>query len=455
MLRGKKIIVVGLGITGLSCIRWLVHKGARLAVADSRTEPPGLLDFQTAYPAIPVYAGPLEAELLQTCDMIVRSPGVSQYEPALLAAKAAGVPIVGDIELFARHIAHWPARVIAITGSNGKSTVTTMVGDMVRKAGFSAVVAGNIGTPVLDTLLAIETGEATRPDIFVLELSSFQLETTYSLNPVAATVLNISEDHLDRYQDLEDYARTKARVFQGNGVMLLNRQDTFSPAMVRQGRTVRWFGQDAPRNEDEYGLEEINGEYVLRHGTQTLLPMNALTVAGLHNAANALAAIALCRAAGMPLAPLTEALQAFCGLKHRVEKVAQIDGVTYFDDSKGTNVGATEAALKGMTQPVLLIAGGQGKGQDFSPLKAACAAHCRLVLLIGQDAAQIAAALEGGVPSINCKTLEEAVFAAAQHAQSGDIVLLSPACASLDMFRDYKHRGAAFVAAVQRLKAET
>jgi UDP-N-acetylmuramoylalanine--D-glutamate ligase len=452
MLRGQKIIVIGLGITGLSCVRWLINAGAEVSMADSRLNPCDTAGFKMTYPNIPLYLGPLQAEVLQEYDLIVCSPGVPQSEPALVQSVKAGIPVVGDIEIFAQHIKDWSSQVIAITGSNGKSTVTTMVGNMAREAGLQVVVAGNIGTPVLDALLALEAQGAAQPDIFVLELSSFQLESTFSLNAAAATVLNVSEDHLDRYESMKHYAQAKARIFQGQGIMLLNRQDPFCVAMAKTNRDIRWFGQDAPRTAAEYGLQLNQGKYVLQQGNEVFMHLAELTIAGLHNAANALAAIALCEAVGMPRAPLLRGLKNFTGLAHRLQQVAVIEGVTYYDDSKGTNVGSTEAALKGMIQPVILIAGGQGKGQDFAPLKVACKAHCRLVILLGQDAVQIEAALENVVPVIHVKTVEDAVNLAAEKAKPNEVVLLSPACASLDMFVDYKQRGAAFVAAVKKLE---
>lgn len=291
------------------------------------------------------------------------------------------------------------------------------------------------------------------PDVFVLELSSFQLETTFTLNPVAATVLNVSEDHMDRYRGLDDYAAAKARIFQGDGVQVLNRDDPRALAMAQAGRPVATFGLDEP-GEGHYGLRSRDGKPWLAFGSEYLMAVADLPVAGLHNAANALAALALCRPLGLPFEPLLQALREFKGLPHRVEKVNQVRGVTFYDDSKGTNVGATEAALKGMACPVVLIAGGDGKGQDFSPLKDAVAGRARAVVLIGRDADLIAAALEGsGVPLLRAATLEEAVDKAFEAARPGDGVLLSPACASWDMFRNYKHRAEVFIAAAKALEA--
>jgi UDP-N-acetylmuramoylalanine--D-glutamate ligase len=378
--------------------------------------------------------------------------------PAIAAAVARGVPALGDVELFAQAIAGTGVKVIAITGSNGKSTVTSMVGQMCEAAGLKAVMAGNIGLPVLDALTA-----SPDADVFVLELSSFQLETTTSLNADAATVLNISEDHLDRYKNLAHYAATKAAIFAGTGVAVLNREDAHCLAMAAAlpSRQIAWFGADAPRATDEYGLK--GPEFTLSLGDEALLNAAELPVAGLHNAVNALSAIALCRAIGLETAPLLAALKSFTGLAHRVEYVATVQGVDYFDDSKGTNVGATEAALKGMTRPVVLIAGGDGKGQDFRPLKAACERICRAVILIGRDAPILAEALneaqsqfvdfdnEHLLPILQLPNMEMAVQFASNFAESGDVVLLSLACASLDMYRNYHHRAEVFIAAVKGL----
>ncbi|MBY0446781.1 MAG: UDP-N-acetylmuramoyl-L-alanine--D-glutamate ligase, partial [Burkholderiales bacterium] len=373
-------------------------------------------------------------------------------------------PALGDVELFALAIAGSAAKVIAITGSNGKSTVTSMVGQMCAAAGLKTVMAGNIGLPVLDALTA--TPDA---DVFVLELSSFQLETTTSLNADAATVLNISEDHLDRYKNLAHYAATKAAIFAGTGVVVLNREDAHCLAMAAEleSRQIVWFGADEPRTAAEYGLQ--GPEFTLGCGSEAFFNAADLPVAGLHNAVNALSAIALCRAIGVETAPLVAALKSFTGLAHRVEFVATVQGVAYFDDSKGTNVGATEAALKGMTRPVVLIAGGDGKGQDFRPLKAACERICRAVILIGRDAPILAEALneaqspfidtddsddseaENLLPVLQLPTMEMAVQFASNFAESGDVVLLSPACASLDMYRNYHHRAEVFIAAVKGL----
>ncbi|NHQ87944.1 UDP-N-acetylmuramoyl-L-alanine--D-glutamate ligase [Iodobacter sp. HSC-16F04] len=456
--QGKHCIVVGLGESGFSAAKWLAAQGARVTVADSRSTPPNLEQLHAAHPDIELRLGAFSDATFADAGALIVSPGVPLATPAIAAAVARGVPALGDVELFAQAIAGTAVKVIAITGSNGKSTVTSMVGQMCEAAGLKAVMAGNIGLPVLDALTA-------RPDadVFVLELSSFQLETTTSLNADAATVLNISEDHLDRYKNLAHYAATKAAIFAGTGVVVLNREDAHCQAMAAAlpSRQIVWFGADAPRAADEYGLK--GAEFTLSLGDEALLNAAELPVAGLHNAVNALSAIALCRAIGLETAPLLAALKSFKGLAHRVEFVATVNGVDYFDDSKGTNVGATEAALKGMTRPVVLIAGGDGKGQDFRPLKAACERICRAVILIGRDAPILAEALneaqsqfvdfdnEHLLPILQLPNMEMAVQFASNFAESGDVVLLSPACASLDMYRNYHHRAEVFIAAVKGL----
>ncbi len=460
-LRDKQVLVLGLGDTGLSLARWLARQGARVSVADSRAVPPHVDKLRTEVPDAILVCGPYRQLDFDAAQLIAISPGVPLAEPLVAEAVKRGIPVVGDVELFAQALHQLNTQhstlntaVLAITGSNGKSTVTEMVGAMCRKAGLNTVVAGNIGLPVLDAL-----GEAERnkiaPDVYVLELSSFQLETTASLNPDAATVLNVSEDHLDRYPGMAEYAAAKARIFVGDGVQVLNREDALSSGMALAGRKISTFGLDAAQGADDWGLRQVDGEIWLAHGAENLMKAGELPLAGLHNAANALAALALCAALGLPPAPLLAALREFKGLPHRVEFVAEIGGATYYDDSKGTNVGATVAAISGFSSKpgkVVLLAGGDGKGQDFSPLRAAVASHARAVVLIGRDGPKIGTVLEGcGVPLISASTLEEAVALAAGYAQSGDAVLLSPACASWDMFRNYAHRAQVFIAAVQRL----
>ena len=452
----KNVLVLGLGETGLSLVCWLSAQGARLRVVDSRSEPPGLAEAGRHVAAGQIFCGAFGDALLEGIDLIAISPGVPLSDPFVQRAAARGIPIVGDIELFAQQLriqdSGFRTKVIAITGANGKTTVTSMVEHLCKAAGKDAVAAGNISPAVLDVVLA---RGANQPEIWVLELSSFQLETTATLNADAATVLNISEDHLDRYAGIDEYAAAKARIFTGSGVLILNRDDARSMAMALPGREAVTFGLDVSSHERDFGVERERGDIWLMQGDQRLLKVSDLQIAGMHNVANALAALALCRAIDLPMPALLEALRSFRGLPHRVERVAEIDGVVYYDDSKGTNVGATVAALEGLGRKVVLLAGGEGKGQDFAPLKPAVMRHARAVVLIGRDAPLIASALEGcGVPLLHVKNMNDAVRQAAQLAQAGDAVLLSPACASFDMFRNYAHRAEIFVEAVHELIKE-
>ena len=448
-LQGKPVCVIGLGETGLASARWLAAQGAVVRVADTRAAPPHAADLARDVPAAELVCGPLNAATFAGCAMLVVSPGVPVATPAIAAFAAGGGEVVGDVELFARAVRALPAKVIAITGSNGKTTVTSLVGHLCEAAGRKTLVAGNIGLPVLE---ALAQAERDCPDVFVLELSSFQLETTGSLDAVAATCLNISEDHLDRYRDLLAYADSKTAVFDGGGVQVLNRDDLFCRAMTRPGRPVAWFSLADPAAD--YHLVERDGRHWLAVHGDAVLDFADMQLTGLHNAANALAALALCEAAGLPRAALLAGLKTFKGLAHRVEHVLSLNGVDFYDDSKGTNVGATEAALKGMTRPVVLIAGGDGKGQDFGPLKPALARIGRAVCLVGRDAPLVRAALAGlDLPLIDCATVEEATAQAYTAARPGDVVLLSPACSSLDMFKSYAHRAEAFIAAARALAA--
>ena len=452
--KGTKVLVLGLGDSGLSMARWLSRQGAVVSVADTRAEPPHATVLARELPQVALGRGELSEASLRAADMIAISPGIDRRTPAIVRALHRGTTVVGDVELFARGVAAdaslSQAKIVAITGTNGKSTVTAMAGDICKASGIDTVVAGNIGPPVLDALSEIETGNR-RPGAFVLELSSFQLETTASLNADAATMLNLSEDHLDRYDDIDEYARAKARVFNGTGVQVLSRDDSRSLGMALPGRAHVYFGLAAPARDEDWGITERRGESSLARGDKTVLPLRELPVAGLHNAANALAAAALCGAIGVADAPICQGLRAFKGLPHRVQKVAEIDGVTYYDDSKGTNVGSTVAALNGFMQPVVLIAGGDGKGQDFSPLRQPVTRHARAVILIGRDGDKIAAALaDCGVPVECAADMGDAVEKARALSRSGDVVLLSPACASYDMFRNYGHRGDVFAAEVRK-----
>lgn len=445
-LKDKQVLVLGLGDTGLSALRWLHAQGARLSVADTRDNPPGVAALKTELPQVKLYTGAFTAAMFADVDLVVASPGVPLSEPEIQAAIQRGVPVVGDVELFAQYRPN-SAKVIAITGANGKTTVTTLVGEMCKTAGLKTIVAGNIGLPVLDAL-GMET-----PDVYVLELSSFQLETTSNLVVDAATMLNLSEDHMDRYASMQDYAIAKARIFYNAKLQVLNRDDAWSMLMARAKLPQVTFGLDADEDEHSYGLRTVDGETWLSCGEHDLMNVRDLKISGLHNAANALAAIALCRGIGIDYVPVIQTLYNFKGLPHRVEWVANIDDVDYFDDSKGTNVGATCAALSGLSQKVVLIAGGDGKGQDFSPLKQPVSDNARAVVLIGRDAPLIEKELlETGVALYHAADLPEAVNIARKLAQAEDAVLLSPACASFDMFKNYVHRAEVFVNAVKRLE---
>lgn len=474
--KNKSVLVLGLGETGQSMLRWLSAQGARLRAADSRSAPPGAAEAERIVGSGQILCGPFSASMFDGVDLVAISPGVPLRDPVVASAVARGIQVVGDIELFAQQIrgqqapaatsSRSPALspegkrgeremqplILAITGANGKTTVTSMTEHLCKAAGRDAVAAGNISPAVLDAVMA---RGANQPEIWVLELSSFQLETTFSLNAHAATVLNVSEDHLDRYSGMDEYASAKARIFQGNGVQVLNRGDARSLGMLLPGREIVTFGLDMPRNKVDWGIEHAADGIWLVQGRERLLKAEELQVAGLHNAANALAALALCRAIDLPMPVLLDALRSFKGLPHRVERVAEIGNVIYYDDSKGTNVGATIAAMQGLGRKAVLIAGGEGKGQDFSPLNPVVAEHARAVVLIGRDAPLIEAALNGcGVYVLRARDMSDAVQQASALAQSGDAVLLSPACASFDMFRNYAHRAEAFVNAVRRLDPE-
>ncbi len=440
----KRALVVGLGLTGGSCVRHLVARGYKVAGVDTRPAPPAFEMLRREFPQATLHTGGLPERLFADPGLLVVSPGVSLKEPAVARAIERGAQAVGDIELFARAAT---APVLAITGANGKSTVTALTGEMCRAGGLQTAVGGNIGVPALELL------EQPVPDVYVLELSSFQLETTWSLNARAATALNLTPDHMDRYRDLAEYAAAKARVFRGNGTMVLNADDARVLGMSVPGRRVVHFGLGAPLAAGDYGVRAHAGAEWLVRGEERLLRASEVLLAGRHNLANVLAAMALSETVGVPVAAQIEAVRRFRGLPHRTELVAEQDGVRWINDSKGTNVGATVAALNGMTAPTILIAGGDGKGQDFGALKPAVAAHARAVVLIGRDAALIAAALGAVVPTQRADDLPQAVALAQRLARPGDAVLLSPACASFDMFRNYEHRGDVFRAAVRELVA--
>jgi len=427
-LAGKRVLVLGLGDSGLSAARWVEREGGKARVADTRSSPPQKNNFGGE-----LHTGPFHPRLLDNVDLICVSPGLSLEQELIRAAVAANIPVLGDIELFAWHNRQ---PVLAITGTNGKTTVTSLTGHLLRAGGVDCEVAGNISPPVLDALMKRQIP----PAAWVLELSSYQLETTWSLAPAAAAMLNLTEDHFDRYTGLDHYGAAKARIFMGAGTQVLNRDDARSLAMAQAGKKPVTFGLDAPRGED-FGVRDRK----LVQGRNVIVDIDELPVRGAHNVSNALAACALVSVLGID--PRL-GLKTFKGLPHRLQLVATRRGVEWYDDSKGTNVGATVAALRGLGKQAVLILGGEGKGQDFSPLREPVREFATRVLLIGRDAPVIEKALSG-LPTERCRSLEEAVQKAAEIPSQA--VLLSPACASFDMFRDYKHRGEAFAAAVEAL----
>ena len=489
-LAHKNILVLGLGASGLAMARWCAREGANVVVADTREAPPQLLALQAQVPSATFVHAVLDEALLQQSafDLVLKSPGLAPASIAALttAAVAAGIPCGGELSLFLQALADLKAtegyapEIIGITGTNGKTTVTSLTGLLVQHAGKSVAVAGNIGPTLLDTLTekldARRDGE-TMPEVWVLELSSFQLDGCSNFEPSVATILNVTQDHLDWHGTLAAYTAAKSRIF-GHGLMLLNRNDPLVMAALpplvkgRQLRNYITFGADEPTRPGDYGIQTTNGmtwlvraieadetvkrrkdEEMVLH-IQRFMPLDALRIRGRHNATNALAALALATAAGCPLAPMLHGLREYRGEPHRVESVAVLGEVEYFDDSKGTNVGATVAALQGLgvERKLVLIVGGEGKGQDFSPLAAPVSRFVRAVVLIGRDAGLLRLALQGsGVELLDADSMESAVRLAEQHAQSGDAVLMSPACASFDMFDNYEHRARVFCEAVYAL----
>ena len=491
---GKHALVLGLGETGLAMAQWLARCGARVRVADTRDAPQRLQALRDAVPQAEFVAGPLNEALLESIDFVAVSPGLMpDRELAEIgpAAAVAGVPVWSEIELFAQALAAlkvergYAPKVIAITGTNGKTTVTSLTGLLCQRAGLSTRVAGNISPAALDVLREVldtaALGGDSLPQAWILELSSFQLHATFSLQADAATVLNLTQDHLDWHGNMAAYGFDKARVFGANTVRVLNRDDALVMQMAAPTADMITFGVTEPLAADCFGLVNERGVLwltvaVAGEGTEKkrkkndaaevvpvivnrLMPADALRIRGLHNAANALAALALCRAIGLPFAPLLHGLRDYQGEPHRVELVAAIEGIDYYDDSKGTNVGATVAALNGLgkafggpAQRIVLIAGGDGKGQDFAPLAEPCSRYVRAVVLIGRDAPRLRAAIEdSGVDMVDCASLPDAVLRASALAQSGDAVLLSPACASMDMFTNYAHRARVFCDTVREL----
>ena len=437
------ILVVGLGITGVSVVRYLKDKNQEVVVIDNRKQPPGLDTLRNEYPDVSVYLGEFDEALFMGASQIIVSPGVPLIEPVIQRSISQGVEVIGDIELFAREV---KAPVIAITGSNGKSTVTMLVTEMARQAGLNVAVGGNIGVPVLELL-------HQQADLFVLELSSFQLESVHSLKPVAAVVLNVSPDHMDRYDDLDAYAKVKQTVYKQCKVSVINRDDPIAKNMTSDQTFVSGFTLNDPAVGD-FGLREFDGVTYLCKGGKRLISENEVILKGRHNLANALAALALCEAANISMDDMLKALQVFGGLAHRTQWLAKKQGVDWYNDSKGTNVGATLAAIDGLeTQnKIILIAGGIAKDADFSALKNAVKNKVRLVVLIGRDGPIIEQVLQDVVPVMYAKDMAIAVHIAEDLAHSGDCVLLSPACASFDMFRDFEHRGEVFSDLVAKLR---
>ncbi|WP_371365185.1 UDP-N-acetylmuramoyl-L-alanine--D-glutamate ligase [Pseudomonas sp. QL9] len=437
-------IVVGLGKSGMSLVRFLARQGTPFAVADTRENPPELVTLRSQYPQVEVRCGELDADFLCRAQELYVSPGLSLRTPALIEAAARGVRMSGDVDLFARHA---KAPIVAITGSNAKSTVTTLVGEMAAAAGKRVAVGGNLGTPALDLL-------ADDVELYVLELSSFQLETCEPLNAAVATCLNVSEDHMDRYDGMADYHLAKHRIFRGAKQVVVNRADALSRPLIADSVPCWTFGTDKP-DFKAFGLIEEGGEKSLAFQFETLLPVRELKIRGAHNQSNALAALALGHAVGLPFEPMLQTLREFAGLAHRCQWVGEREGVNYYDDSKATNVGAALAAIEGLGADIdgklVLLAGGDGKGADFSALREPVAKFCRAVVLLGRDAELVGAALGDDVNKVRVQTLDEAVRKAAELAQTGDAVLLSPACASLDMFKNFEERGRLFAKAVEEL----
>jgi UDP-N-acetylmuramoylalanine--D-glutamate ligase len=437
-------VMVGLGKTGASCVRYLRAQGLNVAVTDSRPSPPGLADITQQFPEVVLSLGKFDEELCRNAARLIVSPGVPLEEPAIANAKQLGVPIIGDIELFALQA---KAPVVAITGSNGKSTVTTLVGLMAQDAGLNVRVGGNLGTPALELLSESE------PDLYVLELSSFQLETTYSLQAKAAVLLNLSADHMDRHHSLAAYLAAKQRVYHQCQTAIINRDDPTTWQNLTLPNTIS-FGLDAPA-ANQFGLRIVNNETCLARGDEPLIATHELKIRGRHQLANALAALALGEAIGLPITDMRMTLRSFHGLAHRCQWVATLDGVDWYNDSKATNIGAAQAAIEGLGAEIkgktVVIAGGLGKDADFRLLRDTMQRYTRALVLIGKDAPLIEAALTGSTAIYQATSLEHAVALARQQAHAGDAVILAPACASFDMFDNFEHRGETFMSLVRAL----
>jgi UDP-N-acetylmuramoylalanine--D-glutamate ligase len=443
-------VVAGLGKTGASCVRYLLQQGMRVSATDSRSSPPGLASLGSMAERIEIRLGGFDLSLLQGASQLLMSPGISLKEPIAVQARALGIEVLGDIELFARAVR---APVVGVTGTNGKSTVTTLLAEMALADGRKVLAGGNLGEPALDLL------QRDAADLYVLELSSFQLETTSSLRLLGGVVLNVTSDHMDRYASMREYADAKARIFAGAATAVLNIDDPLVAAMRAQDKPTITYSIE--RQDADFTLMTRGDTRLIARRGEPLLDIAELKINGLHNASNALAALALGETAALGRAAMISTLQSFPGLPHRSQWVADVNGVRYVDDSKGTNVGATLAAVAGSLSPLVVIAGGDGKNQDFSPLAAAFARKdggarkVREAVLIGRDARLMAAALRGVCPLRFAASMPEAVQFASMAARPGDTVLLSPACSSLDMFRDYAHRGDVFAQAVRDLPGGT
>lgn len=444
-MQKEKTIILGLGITGLACADYLSREKIPFMALDSRTEPPNLNEFKNRFPNVPVITGQFPPDILKAAETIVLSPGISKEDPMILPHIQSNAKIIGDIELFATskplNTKAKKPEIVAITGSNGKSTVTSLVGDMAKTAGLNVGVGGNLGTPALALL-------ENAPDLYVLELSSFQLETTYSLKPAVATLLNICPDHMDRYKTLEEYYQAKARIFHSSERMVVNRDDVYVLERLPKLPYLS-FGLNLP-NEQNFGVC-FKTNYLMQ-GKTPLISINEMKIFGHHNISNALASLCLGTSLNWPMDAMLESLRTFKGLPHRCEWVRTLNDVKWINDSKGTNVGATVAALEGLKNAVpgkwIVILGGLGKNADFAPLKKPVLESCRAVILIGKATKELEDLLAKEIHCATAKSMEEAVNLARKFAEPGDGVLLSPACASFDMFKNFEHRGDAFKAAV-------
>lgn len=438
-------VIVGLGKTGFSCARHLIERQIPIAVVDTREQPPYLEEFKKSFPDVPVSVGQLDSALLDRAEKLVMSPGISLREAPIARQILRGIPVIGDVELFAQVV---KAPVIAITGTNAKSTVTTLVGEMAKAAGLNVKVGGNLGIPTLDLLSDPMT------ELFVLELSSFQLETTKSLTPKVATILNITPDHMDRYADFKDYMRAKHQVYSGCEIAICNRDDNKTDCGENYSQSKIQFTLNEPQ-KNEFGLRQKENEVFLAYENNLLMPVKALPILGKHYQANALAALAIGHGYGLSMEAMLQTLAEFKGLPHRCQLVRERKQVHWYNDSKGTNVGATLAAMEGLgseiSGKVILIAGGLGKNADFTSLVPAIEKYARSVVLIGEAANLLAEIIGNRVPTDFAKTMQEAVLHAEKKAQPGDSVLLSPACASFDMFKNFEHRGEVFTTLVQGL----